>query len=211
LLTDRSPYESVLGDEFHTLHPRLTTYFSNIPAGSVGRGVGTFDVVGTPRRWLWPVLVLMGRAGMIFPVWQRSVPFTVINRPTTAGNGEPAVAATRRFLFRSGTRVMADLTTVVNGELVDRIGTTGRLQATFTATVTDSGLDLRSTSVAVRIGRSILRIPVLVSPVVRLSERFDDDADRQLIRLTVDAPLLGRLYEYSGTFRYSVQTLGALL
>jgi hypothetical protein len=44
-----SPYEIVLGDDVARLHPRLGTYFGEIPAGSVGRGQGVFDSVGTPR------------------------------------------------------------------------------------------------------------------------------------------------------------------
>ena len=53
----RSPYELSIGAEvLARLHPRLRTYFGPVPPGHVGRGEGVFTVVGTPRRWLWPVL-----------------------------------------------------------------------------------------------------------------------------------------------------------
>ena len=65
----RSPWEAALGDRLDELDPALRAYFSAIPDGSVGRGSGVFDQVGTPRRWLWPVLAILGRTGIVFPVW----------------------------------------------------------------------------------------------------------------------------------------------
>ncbi|MBE7163154.1 MAG: DUF4166 domain-containing protein, partial [Williamsia herbipolensis] len=69
------------------LHPRLRAYFAAIPPGHVGRGDGVFAVVGTPRRWLWPFLALFARDDVMFPVWERDVPFTVENRPVRVGRG----------------------------------------------------------------------------------------------------------------------------
>lgn len=40
--------------------------------------------------------------------------------------------------------------------------------------------------------------------MIRLTERFDDALDRQRMSLTVDAPLLGRVYEYRGDFTYRI-------
>lgn len=196
-------YLAAIGPEFSALHPRLKAYFSAIPAGSVGTGSGVFDVVGTPRRWLWPALWLLGRVGVVFPVWQRDVPFTVENR--SAGAGGAAVTANRRFRFPSGDRVMTDVIRAENGHLVDRIGTHGLIEARFTPTVVDGGLVLRSTRVAVRAGQLRIPVPARVSPVVVLVERFDDRNDCQRVLVTIDAPVLGRLYEYGGSFRYVVE------
>lgn len=44
------------------------------------------------------------------------------------------------------------------------------------------------------------------STVVRLTERFDDDDERQHVRVTVAVPLVGMVYEYAGSFRYSVES-----
>ncbi|MGT2464086.1 DUF4166 domain-containing protein [Sinomonas atrocyanea] len=63
-----------------------------------------FDTVGTPRRWLWPVLAVFARSHVMFPVWQRGVPFTVENRPVAGTDGAPAVAATRVFELRGEPR-----------------------------------------------------------------------------------------------------------
>lgn len=203
-----SPYQRVLGRDLAGLHPRLRAYFSAIPLGSVGRGDGIFDVVGTPRRWLWPALWLLGRAGIVFPVWQHGVPFSVTNRPVTDAGGSPAVSAVRRFRFSGGHRDMTDLIAAPAGGLIDRLGSGGILEAAFEAGVAEGGLVLTSTKVAVRVGRLALVVPSRIAPVVRLSERFDDAADRQRIGVTIDAPLLGRLYEYRGSFTYSVDREG---
>jgi hypothetical protein len=85
---DRSPYELIVSaDVLARLHPRLRAYFGPVPVGSVGRGAGTFSVVGTPRRWLWPVLAVFARDAVMFPVWEHDVPFTVENRPVRVGRG----------------------------------------------------------------------------------------------------------------------------
>ena len=44
--------------------------------------MGTFDRVGTPRRWLWPVLRVLQRRRILFPVWEHDVPFTIENART---------------------------------------------------------------------------------------------------------------------------------
>ncbi|PWC07953.1 DUF4166 domain-containing protein [Mycetocola zhujimingii] len=199
-----SVYQAALGPDFPALHPRLHAYFSAIPAGAVGTGSGVFDVVGTPKRWLWPALWVLGLAGVLFPVWQHNVPFTVENRSRGDGAGSRAVTARRRFHLTGGDRFMTDVMRARNGELVDSIGSGGLVRARFSARVVDGGLVLRSTHVAVRLGRLTLPIPARLSPVVVLSEQFDDDADAQRVRVTIDAPGLGRLYEYGGNFTYSV-------
>ncbi|MET1051538.1 MAG: DUF4166 domain-containing protein [Mycetocola sp.] len=204
----RSPYQRALGGAFAGLHPNLLAYFSALPAGAVGDGAGVFDVVGTPRRWLWPALWVLGRAGIVFPVWEHDVPFTVSNRPTTDATGEGAVAAVRRFRFPGGDREMIDVISCGPDGLVDRLGAGGLVEASFQATVADHALALRSDRIRVRVGSVRIPVPAWVSPLVTLSERFDDASGRQRIALTVDAPLIGRLYEYSGSFRYSVSNGG---
>ena len=131
-----SPYRAVLGAAFDELHPRLRAYFDAIPAGAVGRGSGVFETVGTPRRWLWPVLAVFARSHVMFPVWEREVPFTVENRAVTAPDGSPAVAATRRFALRSGAATMVDEISVRRGAVIDRLG--DPVRTTMVGNVIDS-------------------------------------------------------------------------
>jgi len=213
----RSPYElSTPPDVLARLHPRLRTYFGPVPPGHVGRGEGVFDVVGTPRRWLWPVLAVFARDSVMFPVWERDVPFTVENRPARVRRGSGvslearvAVRAHRTFRFRSGSRTMVDAITAEPDGLVDHLGRRGRVSARLRAQVDADGPDagalrLVSTRVTFRaLGRD-LRLPAALSPRVTLTERFDDEADLQRVSLVLTAPVLGTLYRYEGAFRYEI-------
>lgn len=213
----RSPYElSTPSEVLARLHPRLSTYFGAIPPGHVGRGEGVFDVVGTPRRWLWPLLAWFARDSVVFPVWERDVPFTVENRPARVRRGSgtglearPAVRAHRTFRFRSGARTMVDAITAEPDGLVDHLGRHGRVSARLRAEVDAHGPDagalrLVSTRVTFRaLGREV-RLPALIAPRVTLMERFDDEADLQRVSLVLTAPVLGTLYRYEGAFRYEI-------
>lgn len=211
----RSPYElSTPADVLAGLHPRLRTYFGAVPPGHVGRGTGVFDVVGTPRRWLWPVLAWFARDAVMFPVWEHDVPFTVENRPVRVGRGRGAeghvaVRAHRTFRFRTGDRTMVDAITAGPDGLVDHLGRRGRVSARLRAEVDAGGPDagalrLVSTHVTFRaLGRE-WGLPAVIAPRVTLVERFDDDAGLQRVSLVLRAPFVGTLYRYEGAFRYSV-------
>lgn len=162
----------------------------------VGRGAGTFDTVGTPKRWLWPVLAVLGRQAVVFPAWSRDVPFSVVNEPF-----DEVLSGRRTFHFPRGDRTMVDLMGVVDGRLVDDLGRARRYRAWFGATVDDGALTLASTRFAVRVSRTYLRIPGRVT----VTERWDDAVGRQHVRAVITVPIVGRLYEYSGFFDYGIE------
>lgn len=191
-----SPWRLALGDRFEALDPGLRAYFSELPPGSVGRGRGVFEVVGTPRRWLWPVLAILARAGIAFPVWEHEVPFEVRNTPIGS-----AVRATLVFGFARGHRVMRHAIGMTDRGLVDLLGTRGRLETELRASVRDGRLELRSTRTLLCVGR--WRFPIVGAPRVKLVERAD--GARQRVELTLTAPLVGCIYEYAGTFQYSLE------
>ena len=195
-----SPYEVALGGDLTGLHPRLRAYFAAIPAGRHGLGRGTFDRVGTPRRWLWPVLALLARDGVLFPVWEHDVPFLVVNRP-----GRDRVDAVRRFEFPAGSRDMIDAIGADAGGLYDRLGRSGRLETRLDARIVDGALHLDSARVFVHLAGRRVPVPRLCAPRVHLTERFDDGDNRQHVQVTVTLPLVGAVYEYSGSFRYSIE------
>lgn len=191
-----SPWQLALGPRLEELDPALAAYFSTIPAGSVGRGSGTFDLVGTPRRWLWPVFAVLARGAIAFPVWESDVPFEVVNVP-----GESSVRATLAFGFRHGERVMRHEIRMTPHGLIDSLGNRGRLEATLDPAVVDGRLMVRSTGVRLRIGSA--RIPIPLAPRIRLVERRD--GDRQRVEFSMTAPVVGRIYEYAGAFDYRIE------
>ncbi|WP_061017942.1 DUF4166 domain-containing protein [Microbacterium sp. CCH5-D1] len=197
----QSPYARALGERMADLHPRLRLYFAPIPDGATGIGEGVFERVGTPRRWLWPFLRVLERRGVVAAGWEREVPFRVENRTIAS-----RALSERTFFFGRGTWTMRDAVALTrHGRVVDELGEPGLLAACFDVEVRQGALHLRSRAVGLRFGRLRVRIPRPVAPVIRLTERFDDNLDRQRMALTVDAPFLGRLYEYRGEFAYRIQ------
>ncbi|MCU1412350.1 MAG: hypothetical protein JWR04_3057 [Rhodoglobus sp.] len=192
-----SPWERALGEQLEGLDPGLRSYFGTIPLGSAGRGEGVFEVVGTPRRWLWPVLAALAIDGIVFPVWEHSVPFTVTNRPTTRGT----VQARRVFHFEGGDATMTDEIGITAAGLTDRLGQHGLVSSTLAASVVNGRLVLRSTGVTLRLGR--VRVPLgALSPRVTLVERTE--GERQHVSLRLSLPAIGTVYEYAGSFSYRV-------
>lgn len=200
-----SPWQMILGESFTELHPRLRTYFQAVPQGSVGVGDGVFDTVGTPRGWLRVLIRIVADGDVLFPVWARDVPFTVTNTPAGSTN-RPAVVAERTFRFNSGESVMSDRIIATPDGLVDILGARRRFRALFDAQVIDGGLHLTSTRVALRIGRRHLIIPRIIAPRVTLTERFWDNDERQHVALSMHAPLVGKVYEYAGSFHYEIES-----
>lgn len=190
-----SPWEQALGEQFLQLDPRLRAYFGAIPSGAVGDGRGVFRVVGTPRRWLWPLLAVLARDAVLFPVWEREVPFHVRNTP-----GPSTVAALRRFDFESGSRTMCDLVSVEAGALVDRLGRRGSVVVALVATVDGGALVLRST----RVRLWGIPLPRVLAPHMALVERWDEAGSHQHVSFVLHSALIGRLYEYDGWFDYRI-------
>jgi hypothetical protein len=90
--------------------------------------------------------------------------------------------------------------------IIDRLGAPVRLEARLRASVLDGGLRMDSVASALLLGRLRIPLPRFVAPHVTLSERYDEASDAQHVAITVDLPLIGRLYEYAGSFRYEIRT-----
>jgi hypothetical protein len=193
-----SPWQLALGDRFDDLDPRLRTYFGPIPAGRVGRGHGTFAVVGTPRRWLWPAFAVLAPAHVLFPVWQTDVAFTVVNTPGRA------LTAARTFSFARGDRTMRDAVACSHGSLQDVLGDPQRICVRLRADVVDGGLLLTSTRAWLILGGIRFPIPSFLAPRMTLTETVGRDG-RQHVAFVLTAPLIGRIYEYRGAFDYGIE------
>jgi Domain of unknown function (DUF4166) len=200
----QSPYEAVLGERFGDVHPTLQRYFSAIEPGTIGCGEGVFTIVGTPRWWLRAAIRMIVPRDVMFPVWEHEVPFTVINTPVQAAES-PAVTGERTFSLATGDRVMRDCIAATPEGLVDTLGVRCRFRALFAADIVGGDLHLTSTRVAMRIGARHVRIPRLCAPRVTLIERYSAEDHRQHVAVVVSAPLIGRVYEYAGSFRYELR------
>jgi hypothetical protein len=198
-----SVYERVLGERLDALDPRLRPYFSAVPAGSVGRGAGVFEVAGSRHRWLAPVLSLLAWRRILFPEYARDVPFTVTNIP---GPGE-GPRARREFHFAGRDRVMQDTMHVVDGALHDFLGRRGGLEVRLELSVDDGRLHMRSTGVWLHLRGLRVPVPPLLSARVELVESWGDDRQRVDVRMV--HPLLGEVFRYRGGFDYAYAALPA--
>ncbi|WP_309068831.1 DUF4166 domain-containing protein [Microbacterium sp.] len=199
-----SPYERALGGRITELHPTLQRYFASLPDGHVGRGEGVFDRAGSTHGWLRPVLWLLQPFGAVYAGAETAVPFRISNRLARG-----RVASERRFGFVRGEWIMRDSVGINrHGRLVDEVGAPAVVVASFDLDVRDGALLLTSRAVGIRVGRLRLRLPRVVAPVVRLREAFDERSGEQAVRVSIDAPVIGRIYEYRGRFRYRIEEVG---
>lgn len=98
---------------------------------------------------------------------------------------------------------MVDEVGITSGGLTDRLGRHGIVSSNLSIDIIEGRLELRSTGASLRVG--FIRIPLrAISPRITLLERTAGDA--QHVSLRLDAPILGRLYEYEGTFTYAIET-----
>jgi hypothetical protein len=195
----RSVYQRVLGANFAALDPRLQQYFGPIPAGSVGSGSGIYRVAGSRHRFLRPALAVMAWRHVLFPEFGHDVPFGVTNTP----RGDGGLGAVRTFAFRGRTRIMEDALTVRDGRLYDRLGRRGGLGVTIHVSVVSGALHMTSTALALHIGRRRIPLPPLAT--MRLREHIEEtETARQQVDVRIDAPLLGEVFRYTGSFVYTV-------
>lgn len=188
------------------LHPVLRRYFSAIPAGSVGVGEGVFVRFGTRHRWLAPFLKPMQRRGVIVPGLHRDVWFRIENRTVLDGTGNGRAVAERTLMLDTGVWTMTDAVSLnPHGRVVDVLGEPGLVAASFDIETHDGALRMRSRAVGLRLGSLRMRLPRPIAPRIQLTERFDEATARQHVRLTIDAPVLGRVYEYGGSFVYRIE------
>ena len=196
-----SPYARALGARVRLLDPPTQSYFAAIPDGHVGIGEGVFDRVGTQRRWLARLLRPLQRRGILVAGWHTDVPFRIENR-TVAGRA----IAERTLALPQGEWVMRDAVALKpHGRLVDELGEPPLLAVSFDVDVEAGAMRLTSRAVGMRLGRLRPRLSGWLAPRVRLREGLEADSDRQCIELTIDMPLLGRVYEYGGTFTYRIE------
>ncbi len=194
-----APWAAALGDHLDELSPALQAYFGGVPFGAHGLGEGVFTIVGSPRRWLWPVLAVLGRWNIAWPVWETDVPFTIVNVPTPHG-----LVSVRRFRLADGDRTMTDRILWTRRGLRQRLGAGERVVAELRVEPEDGGLRIVSGRVGVRMLGLRFSLPTSWSPRIAVHERSLPDG-RQQVSLTLDLPLVGRLYEFAGAFEYRVE------
>lgn len=199
---EASPYERALGARIDELHPKTAWYFRTIPEGHVGVGVGVFTTAGSRHRWLQPVFRIAEALGVAFAGWERDLPFRIENR-TVHGRQ----VAVRRFELPGRDWIMPDTVALGPGGILrNEIGPRRTVVTTFDIDVRDAAVVLTIRRVGLRVGPLRLSAPGILRPRIRLVERWDEQRRRHHVDMTIDAPLLGRVYEYRGYFEYTIES-----
>ena len=197
-----SPYERALGARISELHPKTAWYFRTIPPGHVGIGTGVFTTAGSRFRWLRPMFRIAEALGVAFAGWERDVPFRIENR-TVDGRA----LAIRWFELPGRTWVMPDAVELTaGGVLRNEIGPHRTVVTTFDIDVRDEAVVLTIRRVGLRLGPLRFSVPGFLSPRIGLVERWDEERERHHVSMTIDAPVLGRVYEYIGFFEYAIES-----
>jgi hypothetical protein len=193
-MTD-SVYQRVLGSEIESLAPELRAYFTG--NHGVGLGSGVFEVAGSRRRFLRPVLAWLAWRRILFPEYARNVPFDIANTPTEDGGLE----AVRTFHFPDRDRPLEDTMRVVDGRLHDFLGKRRGFEVRMGLTITNGLLEMRSDRQWLHLGRLRIRLPQLAT--VTVSESWRDG--RQHVDVRLRSPILGEWFRYAGSFSYRYQ------
>ena len=194
--TPTSVYQRVLGSEFEKLSPELHEYFSLPPEGMVGRASGTFDVAGSRRGWMKPILHLLAWHRVVFPGFARDVPFRAINIP---GPGD-GLSALREIDMPGGIQLIEDTMHVIDGRIHDFLGRNRALEVRFNTRVFDGDLSMISDKLWLHVGGVRIPVPAIFGARVILTETWRDGKNN--VTLTLSNPMLGDLFEYSGSFTY---------
>lgn len=187
-----SVYQRVLGSELDQLPAQLRAYF--IDDGQIGRGVGTFEVVGSRFRVLRPLLKVLAHQRILFPEFAHNVPFEIVNAPT----GDGGLDSIRTFHLPRRDRVLEDTMRVVNGCLHDFMGRRRGFEVRLALSVDKGVLRMRSERQWIRLGSVRVRLPMVAS--VSITESWVKDLQRVDVHLR--SPLIGEWFSYRGSFAY---------
>ena len=190
-MTD-SVYQRVLGVDIDRLAPELRTYFSG--THGVGVGSGIFEIAGSQRRFLRPVLAYLAWRRILFPEYGREIRFDITNTPSADGG----LDAVRTFHFPGRDRPLEDTMQVVDGRLHDFLGKRRGFEVRMALRITDGLLEMRSDRQWLHLLGIRVRLPGFAT--VTVSESWRDG--RQDVDVRLRSALLGEWFRYAGSFSY---------
>ncbi len=199
-----SIYKQALGEEFEKLHPRIRERFefnSDSGIASVGRGI--MDSIWYSKRAMLP-LQLGTMRHIMFPQGGKQIPFTIENYAYQDCFGRETVTWIRQFQFPNKKRHF-DATMIYSKQherIVDYLGTKQHLAVDLEiSAATNGGLRIRSGEQRFYEHWLQFRFPTLLTGVADVCEWYDDESEKFKISVEVTNPLLGKVFEYQGSFQ----------
>lgn len=201
----KSIYEKALGNQFQLLHPKLQEKFrisSNKNTAIVANGM--MDVIKGGFPLLRPFFRLGLKKRILFPERGENIPFVIENYAYRDSYDRECVAWLRSFQFPNKARHF-DATMIYSEKrkgIVDYFGTHHDFVSELTMEVLENGgLRILSTSQSIiRFGK-MFRLPNVLKGIAEITEWYDDLHDQFHVHVCVKNPLVGKLFEYIGTFQ----------
>ncbi|MET4160047.1 DUF4166 domain-containing protein [Agromyces sp. PvR057] len=197
-----SIFERAIGEDFARLHPMLQRRFGiGLESGEACVGRGVMSEVRRGPWWTVPFLQIGRLRNILVPDVGTDVPFRIDNHPYLDPFGRETVTFVREYEIRGHRRRFDATMILVDGRVVDYLGTHQHLAVDLDLAVDDDG-GLRLTSGAQRFaeGPIAFRFPMLFSGRAHLHEWYDDELETFHIELEVRNDRFGFLFGYRGTF-----------
>lgn len=199
----QSIYETLLGDSYKKMHPKLQKrYRLNDQSGFIGKGMmdsitgGTFIV----RQFLR----LGVRFRLFFSERGNDIPFTIVNTVKKNEQGQQIVEWRRTFEFHNVSRHFDAVMYLddYKQEIIDEFGMPSVMTATLAFHVDECGaVHITSKKQWLQLFGKRIPLPKCLYGVAHIVETFDNEKDCFLISVHVHNPLAGTVFSYSGSFR----------
>lgn len=197
-----SIFAEAMGPDFQRLHPMLQRRFGvGLEAGFACIGTGVMHSIRRGPWWAVPFLYLGGRRNILVPHTGRNVPFVIKNYPYRDPFGRETITFVREYRIKRRPSRFDATMVLVDGQLVDYLGTHQHLAVDLRLRAADDG-SLLLTTHGQRFyeGRVGFRFPMLFSGQATLHESYDDDAGVFRVSLEVRNRIFGFLFGYDGEF-----------
>lgn len=198
-------YQSVLGDDFFKLHPKLQERYS-FSEGKQFTATGTMAVIQQGAWYIRPFLYVTAKMKFLFPESGVSVPFQITNHSFIDEKGRSTIYWNRIFYFPKKTRYFdATMTKSNKGNYVhDELGNPSFVSSALHFHVTDSGeLRIHSGIQHVNLGPWKFKLPSFLTGQVKVEEGYSIEQEVFTIRVTITNVMVGRILMYEGEFTAS--------
>ena len=196
-------YESIIGPDFHKLHPMLKERYS-LQLGETFKSQGMMEVMKTKPHILKPIYRMLSKLKFIVPESGESIAFDMQYTLTHYDEKTAIFKWVRTFYFPEQTyefhtRMVVDFET---GVVKDYMGSPSVVNSHLTFDVTKEGqLMTRSTEVGAVIGDTDIPTPTMFAPNALVLEGYDAQTEHYTIHLSIYHPLFGTMMSYAGKFR----------
>ncbi|ALQ67481.1 DUF4166 domain-containing protein [Bacillus thuringiensis] len=195
-------YESLLGDSYKRLHPKLQKRYEITEENSF-TGEGKMDEIYGGSFFVKLILKIASKFRMFFSERGEGVPFIIHNTAERDEYGKEIVKWNRTFYFHNKKRYFNAVMQLDENEneIVDYFGEPHILVSTLNFHIDELGaMHISSKKQWFYMFRRKISLPKLLYGEAKIVESYDDELQCFRIHVQVRNPLMGSLFSYKGTF-----------